>query len=88
MDGVLGCFNHYVRTIYAAFPEDEIGPGIFSLVTDGAHAFYVAESGGLLAGFCLLRPFMPFRTFSGTASVTCSLHRSIPGKGSEGGFLT
>jgi L-amino acid N-acyltransferase YncA len=70
-DGVLECFNHYVRTSYAAFPEDELGPGIFSLVTDGAHAFYVAKSGGLLAGFCLLRPFMPFRTFAGTASVTC-----------------
>jgi L-amino acid N-acyltransferase YncA len=75
---VIAIFNHYVTTGFAAYPDTPVPPGFFHLLRDGAHAFLVAERNGAVVGFCLLKPFLPFSTFSRTAMVSTfidSAHR-------------
>ncbi|MDD1658451.1 MAG: N-acetyltransferase family protein [Methanomicrobiales archaeon] len=69
-DQVISIFNHYVKESHAAFPDQPVEPGFFEFMRHGAHACYVAEERGKVVGFAILRPFMPFPAFSGTAAVT------------------
>jgi len=67
---VVSIFNHYIRESHAAFPDQPVGPGFFNVMIHGAHASYVAEERGRVVGFAILRPFLAFPAFSGTAAVT------------------
>ena len=67
---VIAIFNHYVRESHAAFPDQPVEPGFFDFMLHGSHGCYVAEEGGRVVGFSLLRPFMPFPAFHTTAAVT------------------
>jgi len=69
-DQVISIFNHYVRESHAAFPDQPVKPGFFDFMLHGAHASYVADDAGRVVGFSILRPFMPFPAFRGTAAVT------------------
>ncbi len=69
-DQVVSIFNHYVKESHAAFPDQPVEPGFFEFMLHGAHACYVAEVGGKVVGFAILRPFMPFPAFQGSAAVT------------------
>ena len=69
-DQVVAIFNHYVRESHAAFPDQPVEPAFFDFMLHGAHACYVAEDRGKVVGFSILRPFMPFPAFQGTAAVT------------------
>jgi L-amino acid N-acyltransferase YncA len=67
---VVSIFNHYVKESHAAFPDQPVTPGFFDVMLHGAHTCYVADKGGNVVGFAILRPFMPFPAFSTTAAVT------------------
>ena len=67
---VIWIFNHYVTTGFAAYPDKPVPLGFFDLFRDGALAFYVAEQEGEVIGFSLMKPFLPFSTFSRTATVS------------------
>lgn len=69
-EAVIGIFNHYVTTSFAAYPENPVPPGFFSVMREGAHAFDIIEREGDVVGFGLLKPFLPFTTFARTATVT------------------
>jgi L-amino acid N-acyltransferase YncA len=63
-------FNHYVATGFAAYPDRPVPLAFFDRFRHEACAFYVAEQGGDVVGFSLLKPFLPFSTFAGTAVVS------------------
>jgi L-amino acid N-acyltransferase len=67
---VISIFNHYVKESHAAFPDQPVEPRFFDVMLHGSHACYVADSGGNVVGFTILRPFLPFPAFSTTAAVT------------------
>ncbi|OPY37045.1 MAG: Acetyltransferase (GNAT) family protein [Methanoregula sp. PtaU1.Bin051] len=69
-EAVIGIFNHYVNTGFAAYPDKPVPPEFFSVIREGAHAFAVIESGGEILGFGILKPFLPFSTFARTATVS------------------
>jgi phosphinothricin acetyltransferase len=45
-------------------------PAFYDILRDGSHSFYVVEKDGDVIGFALMKPFLPFSTFSGTATVS------------------
>ena len=69
-DAVIGIFNHYITTSFAAYPDKPVPPAFFTTLKEGAYTFGVIESEGEIVGFGILRPFLPFATFAQTATVT------------------
>ncbi len=69
-DAVIGIFNHYVTTSFAAYPDKPVPPAFFATLRENAHAFGVIESEGEIIGFGILRPFLPFATFARSATVS------------------
>lgn len=69
-DAVIGIFNHYITTSFAAYPDKPVPPGFLSVLREGAYAFDVIEVEGEIVGFGILKPFLPFSTFARTATVT------------------
>lgn len=69
-DAVIGIFNHYVTTSFAAYPDKPVPPAFLAVLREGAYAFDVIEVGGEIVGFGILKPFLPFATFARTATVT------------------
>jgi L-amino acid N-acyltransferase YncA len=69
-DTVIGIFNHYITTSFAAYPDKPVPPAFLSVLSEGVHAFDVIEHEGEIVGFGILRPFLPFSTFARSATVT------------------
>lgn len=69
-DAVIAIFNHYVTTGFAAYPDRPVPPAFFGALCGDAHACIAVGAGGGIAGFGLLRPFLPFPTFARTATVS------------------
>jgi L-amino acid N-acyltransferase YncA len=67
---VMEIFNHYVTTGFAAYPDRPMPLGFFDVLRDGAHAFPVIERDGDIVGIGLVKPFLPFSTFSHAATVS------------------
>jgi phosphinothricin acetyltransferase len=67
---VIGIFNHYVTTGFAAYPDHPMPLGFFDVLRDRAHAFPVIERDGDVVGIGLVKPFLPFSTFSHAATVS------------------
>ncbi len=69
-EAVIAIFNHYINTSFAAYPDKPVSPAFFAVLREGAHTFAVIEDDGEILGFGMLKPFLPFSTFSRTATVT------------------
>ncbi|WAC04885.1 MAG: GNAT family N-acetyltransferase [Methanoregula sp.] len=69
-DAAIGIFNHYVTTGFAAYPDRPVSPGFFDVLREGAYSFLVIERDGEIIGIGLVKPFLPFFTFSRTATVS------------------
>jgi phosphinothricin acetyltransferase len=67
---VIAIFNYYVSNGFAAYPDTPMPPAFYDILRDGSHSFYVVEKDGDVIGFALMKPFLPFSTFSGTATVS------------------
>jgi phosphinothricin acetyltransferase len=80
-DAVMRIFNHYAATGFAAYPEGPLPPQFFALLREGAVSAIVLEHNGSVAGFGLLRPFLPFPAFRKTGTLTYFLAPEAVGGG-------
>ena len=67
---ILEIFNFYAEHGFAAYPDSPLPPAFYSILAEDALAFLVIEENGEVIGFSVLRPFLPFRAFSQTATVS------------------
>jgi len=80
-DAVMRIFNHYATTGFAAYPDGPLPPQFFVPLREGALSAIVLESDGGVAGFGLLKPFLPFPAFRKTGMLTYFLAPEATGKG-------
>jgi phosphinothricin acetyltransferase len=80
-DAVTRIFNHYAATSFAAYPDGPLPPQFFSLLREGALSAIVLEDDGGVAGFGLLKPFLPFPVFRKTGMLTYFLAPEAVRKG-------
>lgn len=80
-DAVMRIFNHYAATSYAAYPDGPLPPQFFVPLREGALSAMVLEDDGGIAGFGLLKPFLPFPAFRKTGMLTYFLAPETVGKG-------
>lgn len=83
-DEIVDLFNYYVRTGFAAFPEDPVPYEFFDLLMQATHslpAVTARNRDGTLAGFGMLRHHNALRAFSHTAEVTYFVRPESTGRG-------
>jgi L-amino acid N-acyltransferase len=80
-DAVMRIFNHYAATSFAAYPDGPLPPPFFGLLREGAISAIVLEGEGGIAGFGLLKPFLPFSAFQKTGMLTYFIAPDATGKG-------
>lgn len=80
-DAVMRIFNHYATTGFAAYPDSPLPPQFFSLLREGALSAVVLDVDGVIAGFGLLKPFLPFPVFRKTGMLTYFIAPEATGKG-------
>jgi phosphinothricin acetyltransferase len=80
-DAVMKIFNHYAAATFAAYPEGPLPPQFFVPLREGALSAIVLEDDGGIAGFGLLKPFLPFPSFRKTGMLTYFLAPEVTGKG-------
>jgi L-amino acid N-acyltransferase YncA len=84
---ILQIFNHYAINSFAAYPEGPLPERLFDLLRDDSISFVVAELKGLVIGFGLLKPFMPFPVFHATATASYFVEPGYIGKRVGGRIL-
>jgi len=80
-DAVMRIFNHYAATSFAAYPDGPLPLQFFVPLREGALSAIVLEDDGGIAGFGLLKPFLPFPAFRTTGMLTYFLAPEGTGKG-------
>ena len=80
-DAVMRIFNHYAATSFAAYPDGPLPPQFFGLLREGAVSSIVLEGDNGIAGFGLLKPFLPFPVFRKTGMLSYFLAPESAGKG-------
>jgi phosphinothricin acetyltransferase len=80
-EAVMRIFNHYAATGFAAYPDGPLPPQFFALLREGALSAIVVGDDGDIAGFGLLKPFLPFPVFRKTGMLTYFLAPEAVGKG-------
>lgn len=80
-DAVMRIFNHYAVTSFAAYPDGPLPLQFFASLREGAVSAIVLENDGGIAGFGLLKPFLPFPAFRKTGMLTYFLAPELAGKG-------
>jgi phosphinothricin acetyltransferase len=81
---IIDLFNYYIGNSYAAYPEQKVPYGFFSLFLEAAKNYpsVVAHpENGPLAGFGLLRPHNPMQAFRHSAEITYFVQPELTGKG-------
>jgi phosphinothricin acetyltransferase len=81
-DRIIAIFNHYVVHGFSAYPEEPVPSVFFNVLKEGAHAFLAVEDDrGLIAGFGLMKPYLPFTSFRTTAMVSYFVSPEKTGSG-------
>ena len=80
-DAVMRIFDHYAVTSFAAYPEGPLPLQFFGLLREGTISAIVADGDGGIAGFGLLKHFLPFPAFRKTGTLTYFLAPESVGKG-------
>jgi L-amino acid N-acyltransferase YncA len=77
ISGMLGVFNYYVESSFAAYIETPVGPEFFQTIQGEKEQneneyfpFYVIEEKGKIVGIGALRPYFPFPNFRHTGMVS------------------
>jgi phosphinothricin acetyltransferase len=81
---VIDLFNYYTGHSFAAYPEQKVPYGFFTLFPEACHTYpsVAAKSqDGILAGFGLLRAHNPMPAFRHAAEITCFIRPDLTGKG-------
>ena len=81
---VIDIFNYYVTETTAAYRRDPVGYDFFENFTgdmDRYPAYAIRTEDGVVAGFCMLEPFMNAPTFDAVAEATYFLHPEHTGRG-------
>jgi phosphinothricin acetyltransferase len=81
---VIDIFNHYVKSSFAAYPNECVPYQSFELLRRMAegYPFLVArDENGSVLGFAMLRPHNPIAAFSGAAEVSCFVAPGQTGMG-------
>jgi L-amino acid N-acyltransferase YncA len=76
-------FNVYVRESFAAYPEHEVDLDFFQVLhRDGwSYPIYVVDCFGDIAGFGMIRSYLPFPSFRTTVQVSYFIHPGYTRKG-------
>jgi L-amino acid N-acyltransferase len=80
-DAVMRIFNHYSVTTFAAYPDRPLPPQFFISLREGSVSAVVLEGDRGIAGFGLLKPFLPFPAFRKTGMLTYFLAPEATGRG-------
>jgi len=80
-DAVMRIFNHYAETSFAAYPDGPLPPPFFPHLKDGALSAIVLEDDGGVAGFGILKSFLPFPAFRKTGMLTYFIAPEFTGRG-------
>ncbi len=81
---VMEIFNHYAENSFAAYPEGRVPNLLFLKFLEIGKAypcFVIRSDEGIVAGFCLLRPYNPFAAFKETAEVSYFIKHEFTGRG-------
>ncbi len=81
---IVEIFNFYVENSFAAFPENRVPMGFFSVLMEacrGYPAFAARGTDGRVRGFAFLRPHHPMPAFTSTAEITIFIHPEYRGRG-------
>ncbi len=80
---VMSIFNYYIENSFYAYPEKKMPDQFFArfLEIGKTYPAFVIKSDGIIAGFCLLRPYNPFPVFRETAEVSYFIKQEFTGKG-------
>jgi phosphinothricin acetyltransferase len=86
---VIDIFNYYVENTFAAYPDQKVPYEFFGMLLQlsKGYPFYVAEAGGKVIGYGLLRPHVPFGTFRRAAELTCFIAPGYTGQGAGKAIL-
>lgn len=80
-DAVMRIFNHYAATSFAAYPDGPLPPQFFAPLREGVLSAVVLEDNRGVAGFGLLKPFLPFAAFRKTGMLTYFIAPEFTGRG-------
>jgi L-amino acid N-acyltransferase len=80
-DAVMEIFNHYAATGVAAYPDGPLPLAFFARLREGALSAIVLEDDTGVAGFGLLKPFLPFPAFEKTGMLTYFIAPEFTGRG-------
>jgi phosphinothricin acetyltransferase len=78
---VMEIFNYYVLEGPSAYPESPLPNHFFDILLKEAYRAYVVEIGGRVAGFGLLKGYLPVSSFSHTAQLSYFLDPDARGLG-------
>lgn len=82
---VMGIFNYYVETGFAAYPEIKLPDKLFDMFLEIAQKYPVyvikIKDTDQVAGFCLLRSYSPFSSFNETAEISYFIDKDYVGQG-------
>ncbi len=67
---VVSITNYFTKNSFAAFADKEVDIRFFNKLKNEAITFYMLEIDEKSIGFCCLRKYMPFDTFSNTGILT------------------
>ncbi len=84
LPGMLDVFNHYVEHSFAAYPERPLpqeAAGLLLKKAEGRPVYVVLDNEGTVAGFGLLRDYIPLPTFRRTAEISYFLRPDACGRG-------
>lgn len=86
---VVDIFNYYVGNSFAAYPDRKVPHEFFGMLIQlsKGYPFYVAEADGIVVGYGLLRPHVPFGTSRRAAELTCFIAPANTGQGIGGAIL-
>lgn len=79
--GVIGVFNHYAVSGFAAYAEVPAPVGFYAALRGGTYSFRVLEDAGTIVGFGSVRPMLPFPAFRGAGLLSYFVAPGYTGRG-------
>jgi phosphinothricin acetyltransferase len=81
---VMDIFNYYAENSFAAYPETKLPDALFDMFLETAKkypAYAIKTDDDTVAGYCLLRPYIPMASFRETAEISYFVGKDYVGHG-------